>query len=130
MGWERAYDADGNRLYWDGTAWVTTPPAKQKKPWIIWALIVGGLLLAVSIVSNLANGGPSESYSWGVRAGNTAVALAKAGMNLTESCKTAILSGSMYADNPILNPTPPPENFNPSEAQQGCMDQLHKRLGY
>lgn len=73
-------------------------------------------------------GEKSESYKWGVREGNTAVSLVNAGIPPDRACKTAILSGSMYADNAVLNPTPPPANFNSSDAQQGCLDQLHDRL--
>lgn len=89
------------------------------------------MALAVTIaVSRSGNSGPSESYQWGQKAGNSAVSLAQSGMQPNEACNAMIVSGAMFADDPVLNQTPPPKNFNRAEAQQGCLDQLHKRLGY
>jgi hypothetical protein len=41
-----------------------------------------------------------------------------------------IKAGMVWADDPALNPDPPPKNLNMADAQKGCLDQLHKRLGY
>jgi hypothetical protein len=74
--------------------------------------------------------GSSDSYAWGERAGNSAVPLVRQGGSFDSACQATIESGSVYADDPVLNPTPPPKNFNIADAQRGCLDQLHKRLGY
>jgi hypothetical protein len=41
-----------------------------------------------------------------------------------------IQAGTVWADDPVLNQTPPPKNLNMADAQKGCLDTLHKRLGY
>jgi hypothetical protein len=46
------------------------------------------------------------------------------------ACNSFMEAGAMYADNPVLNQSPPPKNFSRSEAMQGCLDQLKKRIGY
>lgn len=52
------------------------------------------------------------------------------GLSHRKACDTAIVAGAVWADDPVLNPTPPPDDFDRSDAQQGCLDQLTKRLGY
>jgi hypothetical protein len=100
-------------------------------------MIFGGLLLVVAVIIAVAggcgkgkSGGNSESYEWGTMAGNSAVTLVNEGVPLEQACTSTISMASMWADDPILNQTPPPKNFNSSDARQGCLDQLHKRLGY
>lgn len=106
-------------------------PPRSRPKWLIPVLVGGAVAVAIALgVSNSASSGPSESYLWGQKAGNSAVSLAQSGMQLNEACNAMIVSGAMFADDPILNQTPPPKNFNRADAQQGCMDQLHKRLGY
>jgi len=97
-------------------------------------MIVTGIAVAVVMLTAVsqctAKQGPSESYQWGQMAGNSAVSLVKAGVGFDGACKSSMEAGAMWADDPILNQTPPPKNFNSSDARQGCLDQLHKRLGY
>ena len=98
-------------------------------------IVVGGTLSLVLVGSAMAggcqkSGGNSESYKWGTMAGNSAVTLVNNGVPLEQACDAQISVASMGADSPITNQTPPPKNFNLSEAKQGCMDQLHRKLGY
>lgn len=114
-------------------------PTPQRSGWGSWTrgtkmgvatgVAVIGLLLALGLSGKLSPG-PSESYLWGQRAGNSAVSLVHAGVEPGTACKTSIEAGMMFSDNPILNPTPPPDNFDITDIQTGCLDQLHKRLGY
>jgi hypothetical protein len=70
----------------------------------------------------------SDSYEWGQMAGNSAVQMVLNGVQPRTACKAAIETGAMFADSPILNPTPPPEDFDLGDAMDGCMDQLEKRI--
>lgn len=80
---------------------------------------------------NSATAGPSDSYLWGKTAGNSAVSLVKNfGVEPSKACNGMIKAGGMWADNPVLNQTPPPKDFNRADAQKGCLDELHERLGY
>lgn len=88
------------------------------------------ILAVVLIATGGGVGGPSESYRWGEMAGNSAVSLVNAGVKPSNACDAMIVAGGAWADNPVLNPTPPPKNFKRADAQKGCLDQLHKRLGY
>jgi hypothetical protein len=74
--------------------------------------------------------GPSESYSWGEKAGNSSVSLVNKGVPPSNACQDMIQAGMVWADDPVLNQTPPPKNLNMADAQKGCLDTLHKRLGY
>ena len=51
-------------------------------------------------------------------------------MDRSNACQYGITAGMMYADNPVMNPDPPPKNFNMADAQKGCLDTLHTRLGH
>lgn len=97
------------------------------------ALVAGGalgLIVAVMAACGSSNG-PSESYLWGEKAGNSAVSLVHAGVEPGKACDGMLEAGAIWADNPALNPTPPPpKNFNRDDAKEGCLQQLHKRLGY
>jgi hypothetical protein len=93
------------------------------------AVAVPVVLVSIGVAC-AACGGPSDSYSWGERAGNSAVSLVHGGVNLDSACQETIEGGSVFADDPVLNADPPPKNFDMADAQKGCLDQLHKRLGY
>ncbi len=97
-------------------------------------VLIAGAFLVVAVIAaggcQKSGGRNSESYQWGTMAGNSAVTLVNSGVSLEQACTSTISMASMYADDPILNQTPPPKNFSLSEANQGCMDQLHKKLGY
>ena len=99
-------------------------------------LFACGLLVVAVIIAGAGScgkeksSGNSESYKWGTMAGNSAVTLVNNGVPLEQACDTQISVASMYADEPILNQTPPPKNFSLPEAKRGCMDQLHKKFGY
>jgi hypothetical protein len=113
-----------------GKYWGSSPLWK-KIVFVILAIVVARVIwLEFLKTDDPVRDKSSESYDWGVMAGNSAVTSAKAGMSLEEACKAAIIGGAMYADNPVLNQTPPPENFNSADAQAGCMNQLRLRLGY
>lgn len=103
--------------------------ATGTKAGVIGGLVVVGLLLALAL-SGALTPGPSASYLWGQRAGNSAVSLVHSGLAPDTACETSIEAGMMFSDNPVLNPTPPPDNFDMSDIRKGCLDQLHKRLGY
>jgi len=94
----------------------------------------GNFLAPVACVAALtgcsSSTGPSESYLWGEKAGNSAVSLTKAGAGLSAACATMLLEGAKWADDPVLNQSPPPKDLDQADAQKGCLDQLHKRLGY
>lgn len=77
-----------------------------------------------------AGSGPSESYLWGEKAGNSSVSLAHSGVSPSASCKTMIQMGMMFSDDPVLNPTPPPKDYDMADIQEGCLAALHKQLGY
>jgi hypothetical protein len=85
--------------------------------------------LATLVAGCSAISGPSESYAWGERAGNTAVSFEKSGMTPESACQEAIVAGAMWADKPALNPSPPPKNFDRSDGQKGCLHKLHELLG-
>lgn len=135
--------ADGPaRRYIDGPHWsdpYETIHLAQAKPngsrqGRKFPLLVGGAVIATVVLASLAacsqsSTSPSESYSWGEKAGNSAVSLVKAGMGTTGACEDMITAGMKWADNPVLNETPPPKNFDRADAQKGCLDQLHS-LGY
>lgn len=87
-------------------------------------------VLAASVFGGNQPTGPSESYLWGVKAGNSALPSVNGGAKPKLACKNAFIEGSMYADDPVLNQTPPPTNFDYGDAEQGCLDQIRKRLGY
>jgi hypothetical protein len=88
-------------------------------------------LMLVSIgIAHADSGDSSDSYTWGERAGNSAVPLVRQGGSFESACDAMIGLGSEDADDPVLNPTPPPKNFDMADATKGCLDQLHKRLGY
>jgi hypothetical protein len=86
--------------------------------------------LAIMVAGCSAVTGPSESYLWGEKAGNSSVNMVKSGVSPSNACQSMIKAGMVWADDPVLNPDPPPKNFNIADAQMGCLDTLHKRLGY
>lgn len=93
--------------------------------------VAGGAVLTIGLVVaavNSTSAGPSESYTWGQGQASTAATLVNnTGMHPDRACNSAITAGAVWADDPILNPDPPPKNFNRSEAKQGCLDILRKR---
>lgn len=153
-------DSSGQR-YWNGTEWteyrktpqggVLTPAATAPQAmrsggfkafwlglsdagrgWIvigaIATLAMVGLLVAFALGTQR---GPSESYLWGKRAGNSAVTMVtNGGLEPSKACDTMLVAGAMWADNPVLNPTPPPKDFNRADAKRGWLDHLHTGLGY
>lgn len=90
--------------------------------WCAVAVVGGGLIMALAA----GCGGPSESYSWGEKASSTAETLVKTGVKPDTACDAALKTSAMWADNPALNPTPPPKNFNKSDAMKGCLNKLNK----
>jgi hypothetical protein len=94
-------------------------------------LALASLLVLVGTACGGGMSGPSPSYQWGVRVGNSAFkAVNDNGLPRELACNSFMEAGAMYADNPVLNQSPPPKNFSRSEAMQGCLDQLKKRIGY
>jgi hypothetical protein len=92
------------------------------------------LMIPLAVLAIMAAGcstvtGPSESYLWGEKAGNSSVSMVKRGVSASNACQSMIQAGMVWADDPALNPDPPPKNFNMADAQKGCLDTLHKRLG-
>jgi hypothetical protein len=87
------------------------------------------LAVLAIMVAGCSVAGPSESYLWGERAGNTAVSFEKSGMTPESACQEAIDAGAMWADKPALNPSPPPKNFDRADGQNGCLHKLHELLG-
>jgi hypothetical protein len=120
---QSAAPASGFRGFWLGLSDLA-------RGWFAIGIIAAIILVVVALSTHGVTSGPSESYSWGERAGNSAVSLVRNGVGFTSACQSMIQAGSVWADDPILNPTPPPKNFNIADAQNGCLDQLHKRLGY
>jgi len=93
---------------------------------------VAALLVLYALIGNHGShiGGHSPSYVWGEKAGSLAVTEVNSGVPFELACKSAIELGAMFADDPVLNPTPPPKPFSREDAQQGCLAAAHQRLGY
>lgn len=137
-GWYPDPGGTGGQRYWDGQQWTAYAPRQQgvSAGWsrrtqisVVAGVAAAGLIVALFASFSSASG-PSESYEWGQKAGNSAVSLVQAGMDLGVACDSSLSMGAMWADDPILNPTPPPKNYDRADAKKGCLDQLHKQLGY
>ena len=84
------------------------------------------LLLAILTTGCSTTAGPSASYLWGEKAGNSAVALVNAGMEVSKACQQSIQAAMMLGDEAAPTSTPPPKNFNVADAQNGCLATFHK----
>lgn len=111
---------------WTMRTWRSRP-----RNWQIAVLGCGAFIILTGCAAPFGSWvGSSESYRWGEHVVDTAETLvARAGVDYRKACEAAIGSGEMFADSPVLNPTPPPKNFDRTDAIKGCLDQLHKRRG-
>ena len=135
-GWYPDPAGGGSYRYWDGIKWTdaATPGARSgwltgKPKWLVAALVVIAVIALVLIARGLGSEGKSASYEWGLRRGDNAVSLVRSGMGSEAACREMITAGHVFADNPMMNPDPPPKPLTYQDAMSGCLDQIRNKLG-